>query len=343
MTAYYNEHEPYAAQWLRNLIAAGHIAPGDVDARDIQDVTPDDLAGYTQCHFFAGIGGWSYALRLAGWPDDRPVWTGSCPCQPFSAAGSQAGGDDPRHLWPAMDAPLTARRPGDRFRAGKRLWSPEDDAVMATRYPHKPTPAIAKVLRRTATAVYARAAVLGLSKSPEYLASPAACRLRRGDNVGAASRFPKGHVPANKGLRRPGWGPGRMKHTQFRKGTRSGKAAEHYKPIGSTRGIDGYVYRKVSEIPNVPYTVNWKPDHVLLWTSKQGPVPPGHVIVFRNGNKTDIRIGNLECVSRRELMARNTIHNLPAPLAETIRVLGSLHRQIRRMIENREKQDRRSA
>ena len=111
MTAYYNEHEPYAAQWLRNLIAAGHIAPGDVDARDIQDVTPDDLAGYTQCHFFAGIGGWSYALRLAGWPDDRPVWTGSCPCQPLSSAGQQQGAADERHLWPAFFELIAECRP----------------------------------------------------------------------------------------------------------------------------------------------------------------------------------------------------------------------------------------
>ena len=111
MTAYYNEHEPYAAQWLRNLIAAGHIAAGDVDVRDIQDVTPDDLTGYTQCHFFAGIGGFSYALRLAGWPDDRPVWTGSCPCQPFSAAGKRAGADDPRHLWPSWVRLIRECRP----------------------------------------------------------------------------------------------------------------------------------------------------------------------------------------------------------------------------------------
>jgi len=103
VAAYYNEIDPYAAQWLRNLIAAGHIAPGDVDERDIRDVRPDDLRGYIQCHFFAGIGVWSYALRLAGWSDDRPVWTGSCPCQPFSQAGQGAGFDDERHVWPAWD------------------------------------------------------------------------------------------------------------------------------------------------------------------------------------------------------------------------------------------------
>ena len=111
MTAFYNEIDPYAAAWLRNLIAAGHIAPGVVDERSIEDINPEELLGYTQCHFFAGVGVWSYALRCAGWPDDQPVWTGSCPCQPFSAAGKGAGADDLRHLWPAWHHLIAAVQP----------------------------------------------------------------------------------------------------------------------------------------------------------------------------------------------------------------------------------------
>ncbi|WP_220704025.1 DNA cytosine methyltransferase [Citrobacter braakii] len=122
MAAYYNEIDPYAAQWLRNLIAGGHIAPGEVDERSIEDVTPDDLRGFTQCHFFAGVGVWSHSLRLAGWPDDKPVWTGSCPCQPFSAAGKGDGFADERHLWPAFFHLISERKPqhvfGEQVAAG---------------------------------------------------------------------------------------------------------------------------------------------------------------------------------------------------------------------------------
>lgn len=137
MAAYYNEIDPYAAQWLRNLIAAGHIAPGDVDERSIEDVSADDLLGYRQCHFFAGIGGWSLALRLSGWPDEREVWTGSCPCQPYSVAscahgGAQGQGDE-RHLWPTWSNLIKKRNPAKIFgeQVGSALaWGWWDEVAM---------------------------------------------------------------------------------------------------------------------------------------------------------------------------------------------------------------------
>lgn len=115
MAAYYNEIDPFCASWLRELIKGGHIADGVVDTRSIEDVTPEELSGYTQHHFFAGIGVWSYALRSAGWPDDRPVWTGSCPCQPFSQAGKGGGFDDERHLWPSWHWLIKQHKPAVIF------------------------------------------------------------------------------------------------------------------------------------------------------------------------------------------------------------------------------------
>jgi DNA (cytosine-5)-methyltransferase 1 len=100
--AYYNEHDPRTAAWLRELIRHGHIMGGEVDERSVEDVLPGDVAGFIRCHWFAGIGGWDLALLRAKWPDDRPVWTGSPPCQSFSTAGKGGGKLDERHLWPAL-------------------------------------------------------------------------------------------------------------------------------------------------------------------------------------------------------------------------------------------------
>ena len=115
MSAYYNEYNKPTAAWLRNLMREGQIAPGVVDDRPIEQVSPADLRGFTQCHFFAGIGGWSRALRLAGWPDDKPVWTGSCPCQSFSDAGAGRGFKDGRHLWPEFFRLIAECRPTTIF------------------------------------------------------------------------------------------------------------------------------------------------------------------------------------------------------------------------------------
>ena len=112
---YYNEWDSFAAAWLKELIKDGLIPDGEVDSRSIADVEPSDLKGFTQCHFFAGIGGWSRALQLAGWSPDRPVWTGSPPCQPFSTAGKQSGKDDLRHLWPVFFNLIRECRPPTIF------------------------------------------------------------------------------------------------------------------------------------------------------------------------------------------------------------------------------------
>jgi DNA (cytosine-5)-methyltransferase 1 len=112
---YYNENDARAANWLENLISAGVIPAGHVDRRDIRDVRPRDLDGYSQHHFFAGIGGWPLALQFAGWPAGRPVWTASCPCQPFSDAGRQLGTADERHLWPVVHALARECRPATVF------------------------------------------------------------------------------------------------------------------------------------------------------------------------------------------------------------------------------------
>jgi DNA (cytosine-5)-methyltransferase 1 len=130
---YYNEIDSFAADWLTELGTRGHVTGGTVDRRDIREVQPDDIRAYARAHFFAGIGGWDLALRLSGWPDDASVWTGSCPCQPFSAAGRHKGEGDARHLWPELFRLVRECRPPVLF--GEQVASPAGlawlDAVSA--------------------------------------------------------------------------------------------------------------------------------------------------------------------------------------------------------------------
>ena len=111
--AYYNESDRYCCGWLQNLMDAGHITPGKIDDRSIVDVRADDIRGYDRVHCFAGIGGWDYALSLSGYIG--PVWTGSCPCQPFSVAGQGKAADDERHLWPAWFSLIRECKPAIIF------------------------------------------------------------------------------------------------------------------------------------------------------------------------------------------------------------------------------------
>jgi hypothetical protein len=210
----------------------------------------------------------------------------------------------------------------------RRFWQDWELNILRTQYPDTATKALSRSIGRSESAVYGRAAIMGLKKSESYLAGPDACRLRRGDNVGAANRFRPGHVPANKGLRRPGWSPGRMAETQFKPGARP----HTWRPIGSTRlSKDGYLQRKVSDTGYPPK--DWVGVHILMWKEAYGAVPKGFAVAFKDRNKTNIRLDNFELVSRQELMRRNTIHNYPPELADVIRLGASLKRQIRKIDE----------
>lgn len=210
-----------------------------------------------------------------------------------------------------------------------RGWLSEDLDRLRGIYPDQPTGQVAAALGRSLPSVYNAAAKLGLAKSEKYLASPAACRLRRGDHPGRATQFQSGQVPFNKGLRRPGWASGRMQETQFKKGERRGVAAKLWKPIGTERmSKDGYLERKVNN--DLPLQRRWRAAHLIAWEETNGPLPPHHAIVFRNGDKSDGRIGNLEIITRAELMQRNTIHKLHPELKQTIRLVASVGRAIRK-------------
>jgi hypothetical protein len=197
-------------------------------------------------------------------------------------------------------------------------------AVLELQYPHMQTKVTAIILGRPLANVFAKATQLGLRKSAEYLAAPASGRTcgRQGIN----NRFPKGHVPANKGLRRPGYAPGNMAKTQFKKGQRP----HTWKPIGSERiNADGYRDRKVTDTGYPPR--DWVGIHRLNWVAAYGPIPPGHIVAFKDGDKLNAAIENLELLTLRQNMLRNTIHvRYPKAVREVIQLAGALKRQINR-------------
>lgn len=204
-------------------------------------------------------------------------------------------------------------------------WTDEQLAVLRARYPHERTEDIAPALGRAVSQVYQKAAHLGLKKSAEYLASPAACRLRRGDNVGAAHRFQKGGAAWNKDMKGLHIGG---EATQFQ----PGQMPTNWKPIGSERVSDGYLQRKMTDTGYPPR--DWVGVHILVWQEHNGPIPEKHIVVFKDGNKTNIVIDNLECISRADLMRRNTVHNLPKEISELVHMRAVLARQINKRSKN---------
>lgn len=207
-------------------------------------------------------------------------------------------------------------------------WSQHHIDIVRDYYPHVPTAVLAAVLGRSEGAVYQQARNLGVRKSEEYLASPLAGRTGH-DTRGGRTRFAKGHRPWNKG--RKGWqAGGRARETQFKPGQLNGRAAALHQPVGAERiNADGYRARKIRD--DGPPKDRWKAVHVLLWESARGPVPAGHAVVFRNGDKTDIRLANLELISRADLMRRNTRHRYPEDINRAIAAKAALTRRINKL------------
>jgi hypothetical protein len=215
----------------------------------------------------------------------------------------------------------------------RRIWEPFEDDILRCFYPCTKAEYLAIWIGCSVQRVYHRANILKLKKSAEWLTSDEACNLRAHPEIGERGRFKKGHVPLNKGIKRPkGWSPGRMAETQFKKGVLAGYARERWKPLGSERlSKEGYLEVKFRERKG--QYGNWKSAHVLLWEGTYGPVPEGYAVAFKDGDKSHIVLDNLELISRAELMRRNTVHNLPKDLQLVIQLNGALKRKLRKLSE----------
>lgn len=212
-------------------------------------------------------------------------------------------------------------------------WTPEQLELLRRLYPGTPTRDVAKACGHCLGSTYKHANTLGLKKSAAFLASPASGRLEHHLYRGEKTRFKKGQVPANKGLRRPGWHRGRMRETQFKKGVRP----HTWRPLGHERMCDGYLQRKVQDTGYTPD--DYRPVHRLMWEEAHGPIPPGQVVVFKDGNRKHIALDNLELITRQELQRRNHWKNrYPADVVGAIVARIALKRAITMRLK-REEQD----
>jgi HNH endonuclease len=209
---------------------------------------------------------------------------------------------------------------------GRRRWTKREERILRELYPDTKSEKLARRFGVRLHVLYQHARRLGLRKSSEYLRSPEALFLVRNPELGAKYRFPKGHVPANKGLRRPGYAPGRMASTQFRKGQQPINTF----PMWSFRMVDGYLMLKTGKVHTPPCS-GWEYVHKLIWEQANGPVPDWRVarLWWKDGDHSNCSLSNLELLSSVEHMRRTTIHNLPPALKQVIQLTGALKRKIR--------------
>lgn len=205
-------------------------------------------------------------------------------------------------------------------------WTPELLERLRRLYPDTPTRDVAKACEHTLSNTYAKATKLGLKKSAAFNASPASGRIEHRPSCGAKYRYPKGHVPLNKGLRRPGWYRGRMRETQFKKGQRPHTEV----PIGTeVERKDGYIWVKVTDDVK-PARRNWISKNRHVYEAAHGRIPPKHIVTFKDGDKRNFALENLECISKRDNALRNSIHRYPKDIVQLVQLRGAINRQINR-------------
>lgn len=238
-------------------------------------------------------------------------------------------------LFPDRDASEAALLDLDRSAHGRRRrrrWTAAELTTLRKVDPTTETKEIAEQLERSVCSVYAQAALMGIRKTPEFKAAMLRRLGKRLQVTGTGTRFQKGHVPWSKGRKGLDLG-GRSRETRFKKGNRP----HTWVPVGTESTSDGYRVRKVRDTGRGQW-VDWKFVHHQLWENAHGrKVPRGHALVFKNGDRTDVRLENLELISRRELMRRNTIHNYPESVKGAIRALARLRKTIRK--ESRDGQE----
>jgi hypothetical protein len=211
-------------------------------------------------------------------------------------------------------------------------WTDARTALLTRLYPDVQSKDIAAQLGCSVQVVYTKASRLGLLKSAEFLAGPGCGRIKKGESRSTSTRFKPGHKTWNAGLKGLQIGG---KETQFKKGSRNGRAAELWRPIGHERiNGDGYRQRKLTDTGNTPR--DYVMVHRIVWEEHNGPIPPKHVVTFRNRDRSDVRIENLECISRQELTRRNTIARHPPELRQLMNLNARLRRTIQKKAEQQQ-------
>lgn len=223
-------------------------------------------------------------------------------------------------------------------RGTRRPWTDAEDEQLRKRYAKELAETIALDIGHTRSSVCQRARALGLKKPAAWVASTTRNRWSEGRHEGSRrGHFQKGQSAHNKGIRRPGWAPGRMAVTQFKKGEMHGAAQHNYVPIGTEKVEPkrNVLLRKITDDPAMVPAQRWRAVHVLVWEAVHGPVPEGSIVVFRPGLKTfkaeEITIDRLDLVTRAENMQRNTLHRFPRELRDAMRLVGRVKRQARRL------------